>query len=171
MSAFEVSTVHINVLISAALAGNIYGETLRWYAGELPHTAPGEMLPDASPADYDRCRREVTSENAEQWGAVLHAENRASVNHRYDEDEIEAPYAFTCYIGQPDPVAILSAIACYEYQSCEHPGWKRSDARAFCEALRAKMVRALPGYDTAPWEVTDPAQAFRGGVSVSRRAR
>jgi hypothetical protein len=171
MSAFEVGTVHINVMVSAALAATQFREPMRWYFGDMPATEPGEMLPDASPSDYERCRREVTSENAEQWGAVLLAENRASVNHRYDEDEIEAPYALTEYSGQVDPVAVLSAIACYEYQSCEHPGWKRSEARAFCEALRNKMVRMVPGYDAAPWEITDPSQAFRGVVQVRRGIR
>ena len=86
MSAFEVSDTHIDVLISAALQRGSYGDPLGWYHGEIPNTEPGEMLPGH--VDYisslKRTRREVTRENAETWGATLLAENRRSVNHRYD---------------------------------------------------------------------------------------
>ena len=68
----------------------------------------------------------------------------------------------TEYVGQVSPVVILSAIACYEYQSCEHPGWATSEAHDFCHALRIKMIRMLPGYADAPWEVTEARQAFIG---------
>ena len=171
MSAFEVDNTHIDVMICAALQRVSCGDTLRWYhqtpADEIPRTLPGEMLPghEDYAAACKRTRREVTSENAETWGATLLAENRASVNHRYDEDEIEAPYVFTEYAGRINPVAILSALACYEYQSCEHPGWKTSEAHDFCQALTRKMIRMLPGYDAAPWEITDAAQAFTGPPS------
>jgi hypothetical protein len=162
MSAFEVSDTHIDVLVSAALQRR-HGDTLTWYHGDIAGTRPGEALP--SREDYltalKAARREVNSENAETWGATLLAENRRSVNHRYDEDEIEAPYTFTEYAGHINPVAILSAISCYEYQACEHPGWKASEAHDFCEALRREMIRQLPGYGSAPWEITDPAQAFK----------
>jgi hypothetical protein len=53
----------------------------------------------------------------------------------------------------------LKAISCYEYQSCEHPGWRKSEAHAFCEALRDMAIGCLPGYDDAPWEIND-AQVF-----------
>lgn len=163
MSAFEVSDTHIDVLVSAALCGGP-SDTLTWYHGEIPGTQPGEALPGRE--DYltalKKTRREVTRENAETWGATLLAENRASVNHRYDEDEIEAPYILTEYTGRINPVAILSALSCYEYQSCEHPGWATSEAHDFCEALRHRMIRLLPGYGSAPWEINDPDDAFVG---------
>jgi hypothetical protein len=163
MSAFEVDATHIDVMVSAALQRH-HGETLGWYFGEIPRAEPGEMLPSGE--DYltalSKTHREVTSETAEQWGATLLAENRRSVNWRYAEEEIEAPYVFTEYAGQFNPVAILSAINCYEYQACEHPGWKTSEARAFCEALRSRMIRMLPGYGNAPWEVRDAAQVTIG---------
>ena len=161
MSAFEVSAVHIDALVSAALRGTRHGH-LTWYHGEIPHTAPGEMLPGGD--DYltalASTRREVIRDNAETWGAALLAENRRSVNHRYDESEWEAAYSFTEIRGDLDPVAILAAIDCYEYQSCEHPEWQSSEAHAFCAALRNLMIHKLPGYADAPWEITDPAQAL-----------
>ena len=168
MSAFEVSGTHIDALVSAALQ-RIGGSALSWHHGEIPATLPGEMLPGAE--DYlaacQRTRREVNFENAETWGATLLAENRASVNHRYHEDEFEAPYTFTMIQGRLNPVAILKALNCYEYQSCEHPEWKASEARSFCEALSARTVRMLPGYEDAAWEVTSASQVT-SGITVSR---
>ena len=49
------------------------------------------------------------------------------------------------------------AIDCYEYQSCEHAGWPRSEARALCAALRHRLIGELPGYDAAPWGIEDAA--------------
>jgi hypothetical protein len=177
MSAFEVDKTHIDVLVSAALTRQ-HGDTLNWYYGEIPGTKPGEMLPGRD--DYltalEKGKREVTRDNAGMWGALLVAENRRSVNHRYDEDEIEEPYEFTQYAGTFNGVAILKALDCYEYQSCEHPQWKTSEAKAFCDALRNRTWHTLPGYDKAPWEVTDASQVTIGqatrvqSVSDMRRA-
>jgi len=58
------------------------------------------------------------------------------------------------------PVITLSLISCYEYQSCEHPEWRTSEARAICEALRKLAIRNLPGYDEAPWHA-DTRDVFR----------
>ncbi|HUZ55086.1 MAG TPA: hypothetical protein VMU94_21490 [Streptosporangiaceae bacterium] len=90
--------------------------------------------------------------------AVLLAENRRSVNHRYADDEYQAPYVFTEITGHLDPIAILKAISCYEYQSCEHPGWEASEARSFCEALRRRIIRWLPGTPPQPGRSPTPAR-------------
>jgi hypothetical protein len=168
MSAFEVDKAHIDVMVSAALQ-RVHGDTLCWYhdpAGDLPHTRPGQALPDHAYdgylAELQRRRRQVTHENAETWGATLVAENRRSVDWRYDEDELEEPYTFTEYAGHFDPVKMLAAIACYEYQACEHPGWKTSEARDFCEALRQRTIHQLPGYGSFHGHVTDAAQVTTG---------
>jgi hypothetical protein len=57
--------------------------------------------------------------------------------------------------GRPlSAIECCKALDCYEYQSCEHPGWSASGARAFCERLRSSLVGAMAGYGDAPWEWT-----------------
>jgi hypothetical protein len=44
------------------------------------------------------------------------------------------------------------ALDCFEYQSCEHPGWEGSGAERFCRRFRASLTSVLPGSAYAPWE-------------------
>jgi hypothetical protein len=140
MSAFEVSKAHIDAMISAALAPDSLNQPLSWYGGN-----PTRQF-------------EVTWENAEQWGLTLVAENRASVNSRYEEEEIEDLYTFTRHLGPFDPIAVIKITRCYMYQACEHPEWEASEAHALCKALILKMIYALPGYDEAPWAISDVSE-------------
>jgi hypothetical protein len=160
MSCFEISSTHIDALLTAGLAYQRYG-ALRWLWPELSPEdqeaayEQGEPWgPEAAKLTQQR-RHELTRETAGRIGAMLMTENRLSVNHRYDENEIEAPYVFDSLPGQVDPVVVLKAIDCYEYQTCEHPEWHKSEAYAFCQALRDKMIHHLPGYDEADaWEIS-----------------
>lgn len=132
MSAFMVSKRHIDYLITAGLDfANGYGP-LRWGKDH---------------------RRELTRETASETGAILWAENRASVNYRYDENKAANPYEYSRYPGRIDPVQVLKAISCLEYQSCEHPEWEASEAKSFCEALRRRTIGFLPGFEDAAWEI------------------
>jgi hypothetical protein len=54
----------------------------------------------------------------------------------------------------PSPAAVFKALDCYEYQSCEHAEWEDSEAKSFCDALRKRAGTKVPGYEEAPWEVT-----------------
>lgn len=162
MSAFVVDKTHIDALVTAGLSGpRRYGD-MRWLWPELSaederdaYEAGQPWGPRAVELAQERTHF-LTDETAGRVGAMLWAENRASVNHRYDEDEWEPPYEFKRLGGTVDPVIVLKAIACYEYQSCEHPDWERSEAHTFVRALEAKMIRSLPGYDDAPgWDITD----------------
>lgn len=56
-------------------------------------------------------------------------------------------------------VVIAKQIANYEYQSCEHDGWERSEAHAFCLALSDWLLRSLPGWADAPWGIDERAHA------------
>ena len=152
MSAWIVSKEHIDALVSAALVvAQENRSSFRWADADGNHS------------------HELTytdTERATQVGKMLWAENLASINARY-VDTIDHPencpgpndfegvstvdkYRFTRTPRIP-PVAILKAISCYEYQSCEHDEWKTSQALQFCESLTGSMIGLLPGYDEAPW--------------------
>jgi len=160
MSAFEVSDTHIDALLSAGLFYDP-GNPVRWFRRALtPEEKAGTYEVGAvSGPEALRLVKELTEtltlHTSGRVGAMLRLENRRSVNHRYAETEDEAPYVFTKLGGVPNPVVVLKAIDCYEYQSCEHPDWRWAEAFAFCEALRRRMIGQLPGYDQAPWEIVD----------------
>ncbi len=175
MSAFVVSRHHIDALLT----------------GGLHHTPryPGDGSSplfwfDRPVAEYDghewyeKHRRVLTRETVDAVGRMLWWENLRSVGYRYPNGELPAPdgmlaeldtYTFNRLSGTPDPVVVLSAIACYEYQTCEHPGWHGSEAQAFCSALKERCIRRLPGWDDAPWEVTSP-DAFLAAEAKQRDA-
>lgn len=175
MSAFVVTTAHIDLLVKAALQTSIgpYGYRFIWFAKDPdgldddPNDAQAsdgfaEGAPWGSLAWYDENRRELTTANAEEVGAMLLAENMRSVNHRYADDEIEPVYQFRSTPDPRfDPVKVLKAIDGYAYQSCEHQGWQRSEAKRFIEALQARMISRLDGYDDAStWGVEKLSDAY-----------
>lgn len=153
MSAFIVSKSHIDCLITAGLLfPKRTGErTLQW------STRRGAW-------------KTLTLDNASEVGAMLWEENRRSVNTLY-QGRHGSGDPLPAYVYEPtekpDPVVLLKSLQCYEYQSCEHEkrsrgkdgkfraAWERSEARAFCEQLRAYAINNLPGYDDAPWGIED----------------
>lgn len=173
MSAFEVGKAHIDAMLTAGLVlPGQYGP-LRWFH---PRITPDDLMeyrasqvgepwgPGAHTLTQLREKR-LDADTASTVGAMLMAENRRSLDHRYAEEEWEQPYLFDRLriAGTIDPVRVLKAINCYEYQSCEHPEWHDSQALVFCDALAGVCVRALPGYDEAPgWDVRT-REFFCGG--------
>jgi hypothetical protein len=157
MSAYMVGRTHIDAMLTAGLSWQRYGP-VRWLdtAEAAPADAyePGEPWGPGAIRWYNAHRRELTRETAGQTGAMLLAENRRSVDHRYNEQELEEPYLFSPLRGKPDPLIVLRAISCYEYQSCEGPDWKQSEAFRFCEALKATAIREAT-MDVDVWEIAD----------------
>jgi hypothetical protein len=162
MSAFILPREHIHAMVAAGLKSD-HGSSLRWFRKPL---ALGGI-------DYreDICR--LTHETAAAVGQMLVDQNVKSIEARYQDCEdmigdARDPYTFeTAAVLWPmTPVAMLKAISCYEYQSCEDDGWHRSEAQQFCEALRGWMISQLPGYDSAAtWEYTGPPVGVaRSGV-------
>ena len=56
---------------------------------------------------------------------------------------------------------IYKALQCYEYQSCEHDKWKKSEAFRMCEAAIAHFaqvaidVEIREAYERAPWSLNE----------------
>src|SRR5262249_23034135 len=152
MSAFVVSKTHIDALLTAGLDLAPRLSPLRWLspAEPVPGThEPGEPWGPAAIVEYNRRGQRLTPGPAGRGGGPLPAENQRSVNHRYIEHEAEEPYVFERYRRPLKPVEVLKALACYEYQSCEHAEWQSREAKAFCDALRLEATHHLPGYDEA----------------------
>jgi hypothetical protein len=152
VSAFVVSRKHIAYLVEAAtsvrLANGGHDRSLYWY-----HNGGSHNL---------RC---LEPERSAEVGQMLWDENIKSICARYPDcvghpDRMPGPlnetFRYERHIHLPmsiDPVQVIKACNCYEYQSCEHEGWTTSEAKTFIDALRRKAINALPGYDDADWEI------------------
>lgn len=154
MSAYIVSNKHISALVTAGMAG-VRLSTMRWFWPK--YNSPnqyeaGQPWGPSHTAILQETENTLTRETAERVGKMLLAENYKSVNHRYNESDganIEYKYEYI----EMNPLSVLSLIAGYEYQSCEHPGWEKSEAKEFCDVLRLRTIRRLPGYSDAPWSI------------------
>ena len=146
MSAFIVSRQHIAYLIEAAEQIARRNRThFRWFHDGTWHTL-GE--------DHD---------TADRIGQCLWCTNVASVLYRYPQDTPQTapgPIGETYYYGRhrPTPIAwnpvqVLKAVHCFDYQSCEHPEWEASEAYSIVKAIEHDAMRALPGYDDAAWGI------------------
>jgi hypothetical protein len=149
MSAYICDKKHITFLVLAAMSSTInrHGGQFRWY-----HNEEAKALPAG---DYDR---------AAEVANILWRENIRSVSYRYPNDKTSAtlpgpnggsfvvgPADFFAYMVRFDPVQVLKSIDCLDYQSCEHPEWGASEAKAFLDRLTKACIQVLPGYDAAAW--------------------
>ena len=144
MSAYIVERVHIDYLVCAALymRTGIQGLKMCWQRN-------GQRI-------------ELTEDNATEIGQMLWDENFKSVRHRYEDiplDDLggymgESKYKFGCDRGvfeEYDPVQVIKACHCLDYQSCEHPEWDESEAHVFIGSLESRAIREIPGYEEAEW--------------------
>ena len=140
MSAYVVDKATIDVMVRAGL--RVRYKPMIWY-----HVGQRYQLDDLT---------------ADRVGQMLLDECVRSVSYRYQDDGITelpgpvnaywlVPYKYRDVLPLPKPVEILKVIDCYEYQSCEHPEWETSEAKAYCQVLRSHMISCLPGYEEAPW--------------------
>jgi hypothetical protein len=87
---------------------------------------------------------------AQRMFDMLRQTNYDSVNFRYREHESPEPRYYKRVVEfQLTPehlVQVRRAMDCYEYQSCEHPGWATSDAYRFLvnlgEWIDAELTKA-----------------------------
>lgn len=153
MSAFLVSHNHISTMLSAGMS---HHHPLSWYWPDynaIQSHESGQPWGPAHVAVLQETQNKLTLDTADRVGQMLLSENHKSVNHRYSESDDESRlYRYSPRLQRP-AVEILKLIDCYEYQSCEHPGWKKSEARKFCDVLRGKLIGQLPGYSDAKWSI------------------
>lgn len=160
MSAFVVSDIHIHALLNGAMTLH----RVRF---------PDGVFTWRTDIDEPATEQALTVQTAEGIGRMPLAENQRSVNHRYREHDVAPRYTFVPDTYPVDPVRIFKASHCYVHQSYDHPGWGRSSARRFREALDAvampglpareltrRELSAIPGYDEAPWEISRIADIY-----------
>lgn len=146
MSAFIVDKDHIIYLVSAALnyASSWHGSFSWYHNGQRGEIRSG---------DYER---------AADAANMLWRENIRSVSHRYPNESsatLPGPRGETFEITARDiphfvrveSVQVLKSCSCFEYQSCEHDEWEKSEVFAFIQSLKDSAINALPGYDKAKW--------------------
>lgn len=149
MSAYVVDRDHVRYLVEAVgRVGRHPFSFSFWSKGKGTRVAVGrgkDMSPD-------------------EFGQMLWDENIRSVEDRYSGSSslpgsVGETYEHPLLQGWVvmDPVAVLKACQCYEYQSCEHAGWEESDAYQAIRALRGAAISSLPGYEDAEWG--SPARA------------
>lgn len=129
MSAFIVSDKHISYLLKAALTSR----NEFYFGGAI-----------------------MTEQNKKDVGQMLLKENYKSVNFRYKDAEQPHDFEFSSVeksYNPADPIQVLKAATCYEYQSCEHPEWVTSEAKAFIDSLKAHAIEKLPGYNDKKWSI------------------
>ena len=142
MSAFIVSKGHIRFLVEAA--GRLARDPVSWYhdgrrrqlSRFIKKESPDTLTPN-------------------ELGALLWEENIKSVDHRYSEENGVGAYEHVRTLLPIDPVQVFASLACYEYQSCEHPEWETSEAKVICDAIKDAAIRALPGSDATVWGVPE----------------
>ncbi len=154
MCAYMVSKVHIDLLMRVALEGpkdNHSPSGCRWSG---PRVSYQENL--------------VRRERADAAGQMLVTTNLASIHARYP-DTIDNPkgtpgpidqywlreYRYEAPRRHLTAVEAFKALACYEYQACEHDGWEASRANRFCNEFRECLIATLPGYSDASWSLDE----------------
>lgn len=94
-------------------------------------------------------------EECDRLGQTLLAANYASVNYRYQDSPPAEPHEYR-YV-RPDrllsPVEMVKALRCMDYQSCEVPDWRDTEAHGIIYMLLVMTLQRLPGFDEAPWDI------------------
>ena len=164
MSAYIVDKNHILFLVESAMSRALSrhdGGSLSWHHNDQHHAIRC--------GNYDR---------AADVANMLWRENVASVSARYpnessatlpgpiDKQFVIKPRDFQVTFDRIDPVQVLKSCDCFEYQSCEHDGWKTSEARCFISALRKHAHQAVAGYEDSIWGAPEPGR----GISLMAMA-
>lgn len=152
MSANIVDTKMIDVLLTYALTC-LHNQPLRWLWPDVSYPSafePGIAITEMSVVAALELRNELTYETVDRVGQMLVDENYKSVNFRYDENSEPIPYTykqFPLVKYEISPANLLGLLDNYEYQTCEHPEWQKSEAHKFVNCLRRAIIHDLPGYD------------------------
>ena len=140
MSAYIVDKAHVDALVRAGVDHRsqyfVDGEPARWVS--------------------------VTREERDRIGQMLTDANVASVSYRYPDDSLTdlpgplsawwiVPYRYSPRGPILSPVQGLKAIDGFDYQACETPDWRSSEAYAFLQGLRDTLIRSTTSRRLRRW--------------------
>ena len=176
MSAYVVDSATIDGIVAGALQyGRDGGPGFSFYrffsdtatdrGGYSSHRFSPYASPDEAPSTF----------NPETIGRELWIENLRSIHARYpdtleggpvpgpgDFSELEAlayEYGPGARVVEVDPLGLLGVIRGYEYQACEHDGWKASIAKAFCDSVTFHVGHYLmESTESSTWTISDLAE-------------
>lgn len=173
MSAFVVSKTHVDLIVRAAEhygKQGYQGARMQWWQVDEDGNYAGWRYLDANEDSRDEYY------TLSQLGQILVNENVASVCGRYPDVDPDigdlpgpidayymAPYVYTDHGYVLSPGEVFAAIDHLDYQSCEHDGWRTSEAHGFLTALRGQVCRSVEGYEGAPWGF-DTIPTIHGGA-------
>ena len=117
----------------------------------------------------------VTGLSPTEIGQELWEENHRSINFRYAHHGVVDTPAYTYEVPTAERIQqaaegghqaaqvatltridndlILGLVECYDYQSCEHPGWGQSRAKKWCDTLYSLLIATGADSTNAPWGV------------------
>jgi hypothetical protein len=180
VSAFIVSKSHIDALVSVIAYGPKDSQRHDWrgiswsrpcepYAPspEYPQYVTDTKWMSLATGGLAELRKNDQEITGDELGFILWAENVASVHYRYPGEDIDTlpgtyteqgqneasqGYTFSRLGKLPTTIEAFKLISCLDYQSCEHPEWRESEAFRILEALKDALIGCLAGYSEAPWE-------------------
>lgn len=154
MSAYIVSKKHIVFIVAAAMSPRIlrHSSAFRWY-WDLPNE---NQCGELRPGDAERAAEVANMlwmENVKSVAARYPNESSATLPGPVGEDFVITPSDIKFCLPDVGVVPVLKAIHGLEYQSCEHDGWRKSEAYSFLKSLEGALIRTLPGYEDAEWSL------------------
>lgn len=94
-------------------------------------------------------------------GQLWWTQNNRSVNHRYAERRRHPRYELHTTEAPLHPVAVLVALCCYTYQSCERPDWEQTEAYRYAGMLEKTILDRHPELAVEKNGPRGPEPAYR----------
>lgn len=184
MSAYVVDAETIDAIVSGAR--QFGGQEGFSFARLFPNTAQNR-----GGYSYHRFSRYATDAeapdtfNPNTLGRELWTENLRSIHARYPDtldggtipgrigfteaEAIAYEYGPGSRVADVDPLGVLGAMRGYEYQSCEHDGWRSSIAHAAITALRGVIVDYLIEHTGANAWTLDDGESIEAETTFTER--
>lgn len=181
MSAWIVSKEHVDLLVTYACRGyrSQYagdGRAAQWIVENPADTPWTEWT-------HRDARHEVdvdgeTVSGPDYLGRLLWTENVRSIHYRYPDTQDGGTYPGPLDFSAGEamgyrhrehgyvltPLEAIHACDCLDYQSCEHPEWRTSEAYRALQAIRELAIASIEG-DRGPWGWDEASLAERRAVA------